>query len=374
MSKKILVAGHICLDITPAFPGAKVNRISDVLSPGKLIYMKEADVHTGGCVANTGLAMKFFGADVSLVSKIGDDPFGEMLLHILRKHHAEESMIVTSGESTAYSVILAIPGVDRVFLHNPGANDTFVKTDIPKKLLKNVVLFHFGYPPLMKQMYQAEGAELLKMMKYMKENGIATSMDMTSVDPNSTAGKTNWKVILEKVLPYVDFFVPSVEELCYMLDRERYEQWQERAAGGDIAELLDWTTDIKPLADRCMDFGAKVLLIKCGVLGMYYRTAGKEELQKIGSGVELKTSMWANKEGFEKSYVPDQVLSGTGAGDTSIAAFLIAVLDGYSIEECMQLATATGASCVTAYDALSGLKSFEELREKISLGWKKNGE
>jgi len=70
--------------------------------------------------------------------------------------------------------------------------------------------------------------------------------------------------------------------------------------------------------------------------------------------------------------VPEKVLSGTGAGDTSIAAFLTAVLEGYSLEDTMHLAAATGASCVEAYDALSGLKSFEELKRKIEAGWKKN--
>ena len=35
-------------------------------------------------------------------------------------------------------------------------------------------------------------------------------------------------------------------------------------------------------------------------------------------------------------------------------------------------APATGASCVETYDALSGLKSFEELEAKINAGWAKN--
>lgn len=78
------------------------------------------------------------------------------------------------------------------------------------------------------------------------------------------------------------------------------------------------------------------------------------------------------KCGFEKSYVPERILSGTGAGDTSIAAFLTAMLERYPLEEAMQLATATGASCVAAYDALSGLHPLDELSEKIKNGWKKN--
>ena len=55
--KKVIVAGHICLDITPVFPDKKVKHPGEILSPGKLVQMGAADVHSGGCVANTGLAM-----------------------------------------------------------------------------------------------------------------------------------------------------------------------------------------------------------------------------------------------------------------------------------------------------------------------------
>ena len=82
---------------------------------------------------------------------------------------------------------------------------------------------------------------------------------------------------------------------------------------------------------------------------------------------------WENQEGFEKSYVPEKIVSGTGAGDTSIAAFLTAVLEGFEPAECLRFATAMGACCVADYDALSGLKSFAELLEKIKQGWKKQG-
>ena len=38
---------------------------------------------------------------------------------------------------------------------------------------------------------------------------------------------------------------------------------------------------------------------------------------------------------------------------------------------CVRLAAAEGASCVEAYDALSGIRPLEELDEKIKNGWKK---
>ena len=372
LKKRVIAAGHICLDITPIFLGKKVAHLTDILSPGKLLNVKEADVHTGGSVANTGLAMKILGADVTLMGKIGADVFGDMVRNVLKKYDAEQGMLVAEGESTSYSVILAIPGVDRIFLHNTGANDTFCAEDIPREALEEASLFHFGYPSLMKSMYEKDGEELVNMMKLAKESGVATSLDFASIDPNSEAGAVDWKKVLERVLPYVDFFVPSVEELCFMLDKERFYEWQERAAGRDITEILDMEKDVKPLAEQCMDFGAKVLLIKCGAPGIYYRTADKLSMRKLCNVLELSMEQWADKEGFEKSYKPEKVLSGTGAGDTSIAAFLTAALEGYSLEKALQLATATGASCVETYDALSGLKSFEELQTKIDAGWKKN--
>lgn len=182
--------------------------------------------------------------------------------------------------------------------------------------------------------------------------------------------RNNWIETYRKNL-YGFWCLPAV---LPMLDRERFESWQEWAMGDDITEVIDIEEDVKPLADICMEYGAKVLVIKCGAAGMYYRTAGADQIEKIGKRAGIQIEKWADKEGFECSYQPEKVLSGTGAGDTSIAAFLTAMLEGDSVENCMHLAAATGASCVAAYDALSGLKPLEELREKIALGWKKAGE
>lgn len=64
-------------------------------------------------------------------------------------------------------------------------------------------------------------------------------------------------------------------------------------------------------------------------------------------------------------------MSGTGAGDTSIAAFLTSVLEGDAPEWAMHYAAATGASCITELDAISGLRPLPELRAKIEAGWEK---
>ena len=105
MKKKVIVAGHICLDITPVCPNGACKSVEQILSPGKLIEMGNADVHTGGAVANTGLAMKILGADVSLMGKTGTDAFGDMVMNALDKYDATEGMIRDPNSSTSYSVV-----------------------------------------------------------------------------------------------------------------------------------------------------------------------------------------------------------------------------------------------------------------------------
>jgi len=367
--KKAIVAGHVCLDVTPSFPENREKSLGQIFAPGKLTKVDAANIHTGGCVANTGLAMKFLGAPVTLMGKIGADSFGSLVLSVLSAHGAEGGMITDEAVSTSYSIVLAVPGVDRMFLHNPGANDTFRAEDVPQDALDEACLFHFGYPPLMKSMYENGGEGLGTLLAKAQKAGCAVSLDMAGVDPDSEAGKADWQAILTRVLPLTDFFVPSIEELLYMLDRNRWEALT--AAGEDVTAGEEVQSLAAALADQCLSMGAKVVLIKCGVAGMYLKTTDEEALRRMAPALGLDAAKWANQSIFEESYVPDRVLSGTGCGDTSIAAFLTSILEGCGPEETMHLSAATGACCVTAYDALSGLLPLDELRKKIADGWKK---
>ena len=238
-------------------------------------------------------------------------------------------------------------------------------------LVEEAALFHFGYPTVMRGMYREEGAPLLEMLRKVKELGTATSLDMSMVDEDSDAGALDWEALIRRAMPYVDIFAPSVEELAFLIDRPRYLSWRERSRGGDITRHLSVERDIRPLAEKLLEWGAKVVLIKCGAPGLYLRTGDAGRLGETGGGLGEKLKAWADVEHFERSYKPRRVLSATGAGDTSIAAFLCAILEGCPWQETLRLAAATGACCVEEYDALSGLKSFPELRRKIQAGWEK---
>ncbi|MDY4070187.1 MAG: carbohydrate kinase family protein, partial [Lachnospiraceae bacterium] len=192
--KKVIVAGHSCLDLTPIFPpGTKeVANPGELLAPGKLVQMEGVAINGGGAVSNTGIAMKLLGADVSLLTKTGTDTFGKVLKDIYAGFGVADSVISVEGERTSYTTVIAMPGIDRILLHDPGCNNTFSLEDVKRADLTGVSLFHFGYPPIMERMYLNDGAELVEMLKYVKSQGVAVSMDMAMVDPASKAGQADW--------------------------------------------------------------------------------------------------------------------------------------------------------------------------------------
>lgn len=367
---KMIAAGHICLDIMPEIEGVSVDKVEDYLKPGCLVHTGKANVHIGGSVANTGLALSALGADVALMGKIGDDVWGNVITSQIEEYASAGYMIRDENVSTSYSVVLAIPGIDRMFLHHTGANDSFCCEDLNEEAMRGAKLFHFGYPPLMKSIYSENGNELVKIFDKAKGMGMITSLDMASIDANSGSGKVDWISYLQNVLPKTDLFVPSAEELAFMIAPEIYEKWVKRAGGRDMTTVIR-ISEIRSLAEKSLDMGAKLVLIKCGAAGIYLATGGREKMSGLSS-VLADDASWTDIRAFERSYKPQKVLSATGAGDTSIAAFLYTFMNGYGWKECLQLAAATGASCVEAYDAVSGLKSIPELQRRIQNGWEKN--
>jgi len=369
--RRAVVAGLVCLDVTPIFGNKKVDDIREMLKPGKLINVGRAQIYPGGAVSNTGLAMKKMGVDTCLIGKIGDDPFGDILYSLYQEYDGHHDLVVAPGAATGYTMVVAVPGIDRIFLHHAGVNDCFGCKDIDEGKLEGADLFHLGYPPALKQLYQNEGDELLEIFSRAGQKGLITSLDMMAIEPGSPASETDWQVVLRKVLPFVDYFVPSFEELCYILDREKYHQLSEKAGHGDITEVLSIEDDIRPLAHQALAMGAGNVLLKCGAPGFYYCMGGREAYRKIESRLGQTMETWYGAVGFEYSYKPEKVLSGAGAGDTTIAAFLTGLLEGRPLTACLQAAAATGTSCVETYDVLSGVRPVKDQLERIQSGLEK---
>jgi len=360
------------LDITPEFlTGGR--EVSEIFRPGKLIESGRAVMSSGGAVSNTGLALVKFGMDVRLMGRCGSDAFGKSLMDILRSNSpsAASSIHVVDDEQTSYSLVLAPPGIDRMIIHYPGANNNFSAADVDYSVVASAKLFHFGYPPLMAGMIANGGAELEKMFRDARQTGVTTSLDTALPDPAGSAAKAPWTEIFTRVLPHVDIFTPSVEELMLMLDRKSYDKLVDQACGGEILPLLE-SNQISALADQCLAFGAAMVVIKCGYLGIYVKTAGADRIENAGRAKPGNIDHWACREIFEPSYLVDKIASATGAGDCAIAGFLTALIEGMDIDDALRCACATGAQNLSALNALDGVRSWQETIGQINSKGEKN--
>ncbi|MBA3825854.1 MAG: carbohydrate kinase family protein, partial [Ktedonobacterales bacterium] len=266
---EVVVAGHICLDVIPTFAATG----GGAVRPGTLVRVGPAQFAPGGAVANVGMALSRLGCLPRLVGKVGADQFGATLLALLRAQDAQlaAGMRITAGETTSYSVVINPPGIDRTFLHCPGANDTFGAAEMATLDWAGVRLLHFGYPPLMARIAADDGAELATLLGEARAHGVTTVLDMAWPDPDSALGQIDWGTLLRRCLPHVDCFMPSVEEVRFMLDGAgNTESWT-------VAEL-------DALAERCLAMGAAIVAIKLGDQGLYLRTtADATRLRQAGA-------------------------------------------------------------------------------------------
>ncbi|MEI7832555.1 MAG: PfkB family carbohydrate kinase [bacterium] len=341
MNDTVVVAGHVCLDIFPDLP-VQPDHVWQLV-PGMLRQVGPARLAPGGVVANTGLALHRLGLRPRLVGAVGRDLFGQAVLEAFQAHDSAltEYMLVREDAATAYAVVLSPPGMDRMFLAHTGANDTFSPDDLTDAHLAGARMLHVGYPPLLRRTYVDGGTALRDCFRRAKRLGLVTSLDMSLPDPASESGQVEWVAWLATVLPETDVFLPSLEELVFMLDRPRW------LAGGDL--LNDGT--VPRMAARLLDMGVGTIVVKLGAQGLYAQTAVRA---------------------IHAPCFRVAVQGTTGAGDCTVAGFLAGIIHGYTLDECATLAVGAGACCVEAVDAFSGLIDLEILQRRISAGWERH--
>jgi sugar/nucleoside kinase (ribokinase family) len=361
-STDVVVAGHISLDLFPGLHGPVT------LDPGRLVVVGPATMSTGGAVANTGLALHRLGVRVRLVAKVGADLFGNAVLEALASRDPElaANMIVSPGDVTSYTIVINPPGVDRTFLHCPGANQTFSAADVRYDELAGVRLFHFGYPPLMREMYAADGAQLCRMFEQVHGAGPATSLDLCALDPESDAGRVPWDRVLSAALPFVDIFAPSIGELLFILDRPVHAELE---AGADLSAVVD-RRRLAELGDRLLAMGVAVAVIKLGDQGLYMRTS--RDATRIGAFCDrlgLAAEVWRDREVLAPCFAARSLAGTTGSGDSTIAGLLAALLRGEDPVDAATSAAAVGACSVEGVDPTSAIPPWPEISARLAAGW-----
>jgi len=353
---EVVVAGHVCLDVIPAL--AEPVR----LEPGRLVSAGPAALSTGGAVANVGLALHRLGVPVRLLGSVGNDVFGHAFLDALRDvdPRLADGMSIVEGEDTSYSIVISPPRTDRTFVHCPGANETFAVDDVGVEQLAGVRVLHIGYPPLMRRMYEDGGAGLLRLLQRAQTAGLVTSLDLCDFDADSAVGRVDWAGFLQRVLPGVDIFAPSLGELTLMLDRRRVSPSD---VGLDRAVL-------RGLAQRAISMGASVVVIKLGEKGLYLRTTAEGgRLARMSQSLGLDGEAWRDKEVLAPGFEARSVAGTTGSGDAAIAGLLAALLRGDGPVAAATGAAAVGTCSVEAPDATKGIRPWPEVESRLAGGW-----
>jgi len=123
------------------------------------------------------------------------------------------------------------------------------------------------------------------------------------------------------------------------------------------------------LSQELLAMGAAVVGLKMGESGMYLRTTtDPERLSPLAGTAGEAFLSWVGRE-LHASCFEVEVAGTTGCGDSAVAGFLAGLLRGLTIEDALTMAVAAGACCAEAADAISGVKPWEDTRQRIGAGW-----
>ena len=293
--------------------------VADVMAPitempgrGELSRVESITAHNGGNAMTAALNLCKMGVDSRMIGKVGDDIFGKFLVErLIAGGVSADGVKVDKEVQTSVSVVLLDKG-ERSFLHCVGANATFCYDDVDFSVIEDSDLVFVTGSFLMDTF---DGEQTVRFLKKCKEMGKTTLLDVCF------DARGRWGEIINPALPYIDFFMPSIDE------------------AKEIAKTNGTPDEI---ADVFCSLGAKNIVIKLGSRGSYLRLCGE-------------------KKG--KTFPPvkvDRVVDTTGAGDSFCSGFIAAYARGLEPEECMKIANAVGALCVTEKGATTGIKTFNE--------------
>jgi len=276
---------------------------------GRLVLADQMELHTGGCAVNTAIALSKLGLSAGVIGKVGQDGFGDFILRELKRYGLEVSGVKRTPEaSTSATMVLVEPDGERRFIHYLGANAELVEEDLNWRLIEECQIVHIAGSLVMPGI---DGRPTADILRRTRERGVITALD-TVWDAEG-----RWLELIEPCLPYIDYFLPSLEEARMIASRH---------APPEVAQFL-------------LDHGVGVVALKMGEEGCYLRSADEELQIPAYDVVGIDT---------------------TGAGDAFVAGFLTGVVKEWDLQRTGYLANAVGALCITAMGATTGVRSFEE--------------
>jgi sugar/nucleoside kinase (ribokinase family) len=298
----VIVADHLC---TP---------IDHVPAAGELVQAEELVLNLGGCASNAAVVLAKLGVRAAIVGKVGDDVFGRFATQELAARGVDtQGVSVDPSRATSQSLIVNVTGQDRRFIHSFGANSGFEAADLDAPLTRGPRVVYVGGYLILPSL---DPDALAERFTRARQAGAMTVLDV------ATPGPADYLSRLRAVLPVVDVFLPNTDEATLIL--------------GEADPVR------QALAFR--DLGAKRVVV----------TRGERGAVAVSDTLRATLGIYS---------VP--AIDATGGGDAFDAGYIAGLIEGRSEFECLQLASAVGASCVRAVGATTGIFNRAEAEEFI---------
>ena len=305
--QRVLCIGETTVDLI-AFPVEKVELNTDYH------YLESFLIKAGGDAHNNAVDMARLGNRVTYVGPFGDDIFADNCLESLKKEKVDISNIIRyPGVKQSKSLILLNSEGKRTFYQNFASSEAFESADINTAMLDDADILQIAGTFHMKK-FDGEGAAVI--LKKAKEKGVITSMDVT------TDRTGRWGEIIECNYPYLDYFLPSIEQAVHLTHKER----------------------VSDMAEYFIEKGVGHVVIKAGETGAYYK--------------DKNTAFMC---GCYKVPVKDT----TGAGDAFVSGFLTTLGQNTDAVDKMIFATACSAQVIQQVGACEGIESFDQISDYI---------
>jgi rfaE bifunctional protein kinase chain/domain len=327
--KRLLVIGDVVLD---QYIKGSVSRISPE-APVPIVLQEES-FYTPGGAANVANNLASLGADVTLVSKIGNDIEGSILKRELQKRHIHTNGLFTDNNTdTIFKTRIIAHHQQVVRLDREKPNRTDLDLIKEKKILPYLRRHVKDFQAVIFSDY-GKGLIDSKLLAQVHELALIYKLPVV-VDPK-----------LEDLREYgqVSCITPNKKEAEAALKNIPEET---RKAFGIRSATLNNKNDIEANGQGLLNYlGIESLLITLGEHGMYL--------------------FEHNKKPFPIPTMARQVFDVTGAGDTVISVFALCLAAGSDKSQAAKIANYAAGIVIGKMGAQA--VELEELKQVIGAG------
>jgi sugar/nucleoside kinase (ribokinase family) len=311
MTHDVSVVGLYILDVL----GRPVTRIPD---RGNVDFIEEIRLTVAGTAGGTVVDTAKLGLKSLAVGAVGDDEKADWVLMTLARHGVDTSaMQRLKGVPTSATILNVRPNGDRPALHVRGASDHF---DVPPAMYDQVFaapIVHLGGTGLLRRL---DGPASVTLLREAKARGCTVTFDLIAASAETAA-------IVDPLLPYIDYFMPSIEE----------------------ARDMSGQTTPADCAAYYIDRGAVACVLTLGGDGAYY--AHRDGTRLTSPAYEVN------------------VVDTTGCGDAFDAGFIAALHHRMDTETALRFAQASAGLVATGLGSDAGIVSFEHTLDTMRT-WK----